>query len=647
MPAEEILASLNWQPNAVPAGLSRGERLRRIRHSSSHIMAQAVREIFPEAELAIGPPIEHGFYYDMRLPRALQPEDLPEIEKRMRKIVARRPAFSRAEIERRRAIELFREWRQEFKLELLAGIADDRVSLYKQDRFIDLCAGPHVANGEVCGHFKLTSVAGAYWRGDEHQPMLQRIYGTAWETEAELEEYLQFLEDAKQRDHRRLGQQLDLFSFHPWTAGCPLWHPRGVMVRNELLRLWRETHAAAGYQEILNPVLYRKDLFETSGHWGHFRENMFLVTEGTPLESPATAETPTADGAAGSRAAAEPATAPKPEPAMALKPMNCPDTMLFYKTRQHSYRDLPLRISEGQLLHRNEPMGALHGLMRARVFTQDDAHLFVRPEQIQDEMAGVLALLAKIYGYFRLRYTVTLSTRPEQAMGEAELWASAENALAEALRAAGLDYATDPGGGAFYGPKIDVKIQDSLGREWQCGTVQLDFQMPRRFGLEYIDRDDQPRTPVVIHRALFGSVERFLGILLEHFAGALPTWLAPVQAVVLPIAEGQDEYAATVAAQGRALGLRMEVGAASSKIGYRIREAELQKIPYMLVVGKREAAEGTVAVRTYQEKDRGAMAVAAALEEIARRSRERELDVTVKDYARLFASEDPAPAAAY
>lgn len=635
MAAEEILASLDWQPNQVPAGLNRAERLRRIRHSSSHIMAQAVREIFPSVELAIGPPIAHGFYYDMRLPRALQPEDLPEIEKRMRRIVARRPAFARAEIERRRAIELFREWGQAFKLELLAGIGDERVSLYKQDRFIDLCAGPHVANGEACGHFKLTSVAGAYWRGDEHQPMLQRIYGTAWETEEELAEYLQFTEDAKQRDHRRLGQQLDLFSFHPWTAGCPLWHPRGVIVRNELLRLWRETHGAAGYQEILNPVLYRKELFETSGHWGHFRENMFLVTEGA------------AEAAEGKPGGAEAPAVESAVPAMALKPMNCPDTMLYYKTRQHSYRDLPLRISEGQLLHRNEPMGALHGLMRARVFTQDDAHLFVRQEQIQEEMAGVLALLAKIYGFFGLRYSVTLSTKPEKAMGEPELWEGAERALAEALRAAGLPYATDAGGGAFYGPKIDVKIQDSLGREWQCGTVQLDFQMPRRFGLEYIDRDDQPRTPVVIHRALFGSVERFLGILLEHFAGALPTWLAPVQAVVLPIAEGQSAYAAEVAGHGQALGLRMEVAEAANKISYRIREAELRKIPYMLVVGKREAAEGTVSVRTYQDKDRGAMAADTALEEIAARARARTLDVKVKDYARLFASEDAAPVAAY
>lgn len=635
MPAEEILASLDWQPNEVPAGLNRAERLRRIRHSSSHIMAQAVREIFPAVELAIGPPIEHGFYYDMRLPRALQPEDLPEIEKRMRRIIARRPAFARAELERDRAIELFREWKQAFKLELLAGIHDQRVSLYQQDRFIDLCAGPHVANGEVCGHFKLTSLAGAYWRGDERQPMLQRIYGTAWESEEELAEYLQFLEDAKQRDHRRLGQQLDLFSFHPWTAGCPLWHPRGLVVRNELLRLWRETHAEAGYQEILNPVLYRKELFETSGHWGHFRENMFLVVEGV------------VEGASGGGGQSSSAAAPSAEPSLALKPMNCPDTMLYYKTRQHSYRDLPLRISEGQLLHRNEPMGTLHGLMRARVFTQDDAHLFVRPEQIQEEMAGVLALLAKIYGFFGLRYSVTLSTKPEKAMGEPGLWEGAERALSEALRAAGLEYATDAGGGAFYGPKIDVKIQDSLGREWQCGTVQLDFQMPRRFGLEYIDREDQPRTPVVIHRALFGSVERFLGILLEHFAGALPTWLAPAQAVVLPIAEGQDGYAAQVAGHGKALGLRMEIVPATSKISYRIREAEIQKVPYMLVVGKREAAEGTVSVRTYQDKDRGAMAVEAALAEIATRARERSLDVKVKDYARLFATEDVAPQAAY
>lgn len=626
--AEQILAVLQWQPNVVPAPLPRAERLRRIRHSSSHIMAQAIRELFPAVKLAIGPPIEHGFYYDMELPRPLSPDDLPEIEKRMRKIVARDPAFERAELARSRAIDLFREWGQDYKLELLAGIADDSVSLYKQDRFIDLCAGPHVEKGGVCGHFKLTSIAGAYWRGDEHRPMLQRIYGTAWESEEDLQEYLQFLEDSKARDHRKLGQQLDLFSFHPWSAGCPFWHPRGVMVRNELLRLWRETHAEAGYQEILNPVLYRKELFQTSGHWEHFRENMFLVQEGGE--------------AGGPRPGAAPA-----EAAMALKPMNCPDTMLYYKTRQHSYRELPLRIGEGQLLHRNEPMGALHGLMRARVFTQDDAHLFVREDQIQDEIGRVLQLLAQIYGFFGLRYSVTLSTRPEKAMGEPALWANAETGLREALKAAGLDYQVEAGGGAFYGPKIDVKIHDSMGREWQCGTVQLDFQTPQRFELEYIDADNRPRTPVVIHRALFGSIERFLGILLEHFAGALPTWLAPVQVQVLPIAEAQSEYAAQLVRRCRDLGLRAELAEASSKINYRIREAELHKIPYMLVVGKREVAEAAVSVRTYQEKDRGVMPVEAALAGIVERVRTRALDVTVKDYSRLFATDEASTQAAY
>lgn len=639
--AAEILAALDWQPNLPPPGLARGERLRRIRHSASHIMAQAVREMFPEVKLAIGPPIEHGFYYDMQLPRALTPEDLPEIEKRMRKIVARDPRFERAELERARAMELFGEWRQEFKLELLAGIADERVSLYRQDRFIDLCAGPHVAQGGSCGHFKLTSIAGAYWRGDEHRPMLQRIYGTAWESEEDLAEYLRFLEDSRARDHRKLGQQLDLFSFHPWSAGCPFWHPRGVVARNELLRLWRETHAEAGYQEILNPVIYRKDLFETSGHWAHFRENMFLVESGAKQDAAGTA----APGAKQEEAAKAGAGAAEPE--MALKPMNCPDTMLYYKTRQHSYRELPLRISEGQLLHRNEPMGTLHGLMRARVFTQDDAHIFLTEDQIQDEIGRVLALLAKIYGIFGLRYGVTLSTRPESSMGETALWEKAEAGLREALRRAGLKYGEEPGGGAYYGPKIDVKIHDSMGREWQCGTVQLDFQLPRRFELEYNDADNKPRTPVAIHRALFGSVERFLGILLEHFGGALPTWLAPVQVLVLPIAEGQTAYAEAVAAQARALGLRVEVAAAESKIGYRIREAELRKVPYMLVVGKREAEEGTVAVRTHQEKDRGARPTAEALAEVAERARSRALDVTIKDYARLFATEEAAPAAAY
>ncbi len=608
--ANEILQGLEWQANEAPQDLPRQERLRRIRHSASHVMAQAVREVFPGAKLAIGPPIENGFYYDMELPRALTEADLPEIEKRMRKIVARDPQFYRSTLERERALEVFREWNQPYKVELIEGIKDPAVSLYKQDRFIDLCAGPHVTKGGVCGSFKLLSVAGAYWRGDEHRQMLQRIYGTAWETEAELNEYLQFLEDSKARDHRKLGQQLDLFSFHPWSGGCPFWHPRGLVVREELRRLWRETHKKAGYIEILNPVLYRKELFETSGHWEHFQKDMFLVREGE-----------------------------EPEANMALKPMNCPDTMLYYKTRQHSYRELPLRISQGQLLHRNEPVGALHGLMRARVFSQDDAHIYLHEDQIQDEIVRVMELLKLIYSFFGLRYTVTLSTKPEKAMGESELWEKAEAGLRQALDTLKLPYKVDAGGGAFYGPKIDVMVHDSMGRQWQCGTVQIDFNQPRRFELEFTDRDNQPRTPVVIHRALFGSVERFLGILLEHFAGALPTWLAPVQVMVLPIAEGQDAYARQVLEQLEAAGLRAEMMPAESKISYRIRDAELHKIPYMLVVGKREAEAGTVAVRTYQEKDRGVMALAAVTEEIVKKNRERSLDVSVKDYSALFRTE--------
>ncbi len=627
--ADQILAQLDWQPNQPPAELPRAERLRRIRHSCSHIMAQAVREIFPAAKLAIGPPIEHGFYYDMELPRPLGEAELPELEKRMRKIVGRAPRFFRAAIARARALELFRAWQQDYKLELLAGLGDDPVSLYKQDRFIDLCAGPHVANGAECGHFKLLSVAGAYWRGDERNPMLQRIYGTAWESEEDLQQYLQYLEDSKLRDHRKLGQQLDLFSFHPWSAGCPFWHPHGVVVRNELLRLWRETHARAGYLEIFNPVIYRQELFETSGHWEHFRENIFLVAEGAGAAAPAAA--PGKEAAAGGQ--------------MALKPMNCPDTMLYYKTRQHSYRELPLRIGEGQLLHRNEAMGALHGLMRARVFTQDDAHIFLAEEQIQAEIANVLKLLAEIYGYFGLKYSVTLSTRPASSMGAAELWEQAENGLRQALAEARLDYKVDAGGGAFYGPKIDVMVHDSMGRQWQCGTVQLDFQLPRRFELEYIAADNQPRIPVVIHRALFGSVERFLGILLEHFAGALPTWLAPVQAAILPIAEAQDGYARQLLARAQAAGLRAELFAPESKINYRIRAAELRKIPYMLVAGRREVEQGAVSVRTYQEKDRGAMPFEQALAEIVEKVQARRLDVTPKDYSQLFRADDAAAAA--
>lgn len=607
--ADQILNSLEWQPNQVPQNLPRQERLRRIRHSASHLMAQAIREIFPQVKLAIGPPIENGFYYDMELPRSLTTDDLPEIEKRMRKIINRQPQFFRAVLPRTDAIGLFTEWNQDYKVELLHGIQDDTVSLYKQDRFIDLCAGPHIANGGVCGHFKLLNVAGAYWRGDERNPMLQRIYGTAWETGEELQEYLEFLEDSKARDHRKLGQQLDLFSFHPWSAGCPFWHPRGLTVREELRQLWRQTHRKAGYVEILNPVLYRKELFETSGHWEHYQEDMFRVLENGEAD-------------------------------MAIKPMNCPDTMLYYKTRQHSYRELPLRISEGQLLHRNEPMGALHGLMRARVFSQDDAHIFLSEEMIQDEISRVLDLMNHIYSFFGLKYSVTLSTRPEKFMGDAKLWEQAEADLRTAIQKTGLKYTVDAGGGAFYGPKIDVKIHDSIGRKWQCGTIQLDFQLPRRFDLEYIDQNNQPRTPVVIHRALFGSVERFLGILLEHFAGALPTWLSPVQVMVLPIAEGQMEYAQSIVDRCEELGLRAELSSADSKINYRIREAEVHKIPYMLVVGKREVAEGTVSVRTYQEKDRGSMTVDAVLAEIAQKTKQRTLDVTIRDYSALFRSDE-------
>ncbi|HXR98084.1 MAG TPA: threonine--tRNA ligase [Terriglobales bacterium] len=612
---EEILASLTWAPNLPPPSLPRQERLRRIRHSASHIMAQAVREMFPDAKLAIGPPIENGFYYDMELSRNLTDADLPEIEKRMRKIVARDPQFLHSTLARPKAMELFREWKQDYKLELLAGIADPEVSLYKQDRFLDLCAGPHVAQGGICGHFKLLSLAGAYWRGDEHRPMLQRIYGTAWETEAELEEYLQFLEDSKARDHRKLGAQLDLFSFHPWSGGCAFWHPHGVTVREELRRLWRETHKKAGYVEIMNPVIYRKELFETSGHWEHFRDDMFLIQETN------------AEG--------------KTEATMALKPMNCPDTHLYYKTRQHSYRDLPLRISEGQLLHRNEPMGTLHGLMRARVFSQDDAHIFLHEDQVQEEIERIMELLLRIYAFFGLRYSLTLSTKPEKAMGAPELWEKAEAGLRQALAATGQEYTVDAGGGAFYGPKIDVMVHDSMGRKWQCGTVQLDFNLPRRFELEFIDRDNQPRTPVVIHRVLFGSVERFLGILIEHFAGALPTWLAPVQVVVLPIAEGQDEFARSVAARCEERGLRAEMAPATTKISYRIREAEMHKVPYMLVVGKREAESGAVSLRTYQEKDRGVVALDAVIDEIAAKNRDRTLDVAVKDYSQLFRTDTP------
>ena len=581
-----------------PAPLSHAEKLWRIRHSCAHIMAQAVLEIFPDASLAIGPPIADGFYYDFDLPRTLSPDDLDAIEERMRRIVKGNHSFKTWSVPKEEAVRYFEERNQRYKVELIAGLPGDDVRFYQQDTFIDLCAGPHVQRTGECKAFKLTRIAGAYWRGDATRPMLQRIYGTAWKNKQDLEAHLTQIEEAKKRDHRKLGRELDLYSFHAHSPGAALWHPRGLTVYRQLRRLFEDMHQAAGYVEISNPLLYNKALFEQSGHWDHYRDNMFqMEVEGETF---------------------------------CLKPMNCPDTMLYYKTKRHSYRELPLRVAEVQTLHRNELSGTLSGLFRVRQFTQDDAHIFLREDQIREEIEHIVRLIDQIYGVFGLRYRTYLSTRPDDFMGEAALWDDAEEALRNALQGLGRPFKVKEGDGAFYGPKIDFEVLDSLGRRWQCATIQLDFQLPRRFDLTYTDRDNAPKTPVLIHRALFGSFERFLGILVEHFAGAFPTWLAPVQALFLPINDACAEACYRAADHLRAHGLRVEVDDRSEKLGYKIREAELRKVPHMLVVGHKELEEERFAHRTFQRGDEGSIALDALRDELLRRTRERTFDVTLQ-----------------
>lgn len=564
--------------------------LYRIRHSCAHVMAQAVLEMFPEGKLGIGPPIEDGFYYDFDLPRPLTPEDLARIEARMREIIAGNHPFIRREVTPEEARALFRD--QPYKLELIDDIlqrgTDEYgnplppgqrpvLTTYRHDTFEDLCRGPHVEHtGQIHpGAFKLLHVAGAYWRGDERRPMLQRIYGTAWETPEQLEQYLWRLEEARKRDHRRLGRELDLFSFHEIAPGAPFWHPKGMIIFRELERLWREEHDRRGYQEISTPILVHRKLWEQSGHWEHYRENMFLLdVEGQEFS---------------------------------LKPMNCPESTIIYSSRLRSYRDLPLRLNEIGRLHRFERSGTLHGMLRVRQITMDDAHIYCRPDQILEEIDGVLDLIYSFYGIFDFQPEFFLSTKPPKAMGDPQLWEIAEEALRQALERRGIEYGLKEGEGAFYGPKIDVQVKDAIGRDWQLATVQLDFQMPERFGLEYMDRDGLPKRPVMIHRAIFGSFERFIGILTEHYAGAFPVWLAPVQVVVIPITDRHIPYAHEVGAKLRAAGLRVEVDDRSERMQAKIRDAQLQKVPYMLIVGDREQAAGTVAVRLRTGEDLGAM----------------------------------------
>lgn len=547
-----------------------------LRHTASHILAQAVKRLWPEAKLAIGPAIDKGFYYDIDMEHTLTPEDLGKIEKEMSRIVKENLPITKSVMPRQAAIEFFKSKNEDYKVELIQDLPEDAViSCYSQGDFIDLCAGPHVASTGKVKAFKLQSIAGAYWRGDEKNKMLQRIYGTAFEKKEELDAYLHMLEEAAKRDHRKLGKELGLFVIKEEGPGFPFFLPKGMALRNELENFWREVHHYFGYEEIRTPIILSKHLWETSGHWDHYRENMYT----TIID----------------------------DEEYAIKPMNCPGGILVYQNEMHSYRDFPLRYAELGLVHRHELSGALHGLFRVRAFTQDDAHVFMLPDQMQTELMKVIELFDRIYSQFGLKYHVELSTKPDNAMGDDAIWEAATEALRNAIEAKGIPYVINPGDGAFYGPKLDYHIEDSLGRTWQCGTIQLDMNLPERFQIEYIGEDGQKHRPIMIHRACFGSMERFIGILTEHYAGAFPTWMAPVQVKILPISEKHVEYAKELAKQMHRDYVRVEVDDRSEKIGYKIRQAQMAKVPYMLVVGDKEVEEGTVNVRKHGGDELGSV----------------------------------------
>jgi threonyl-tRNA synthetase len=569
-----------------------------LRHSASHVMAQAVKRLYPDVKLAIGPAIEDGFYYDFARPTPFTPEDLTRIEAGMRDIVAANLPFERREMDRREAIRFFGERGEPFKVEILESLDASHVSIYQQGEFIDLCRGPHVASTSAVRFFKLLSSSGAYWRGDERNPMLQRIYGTAWLNQEELDRYLWRVEEAKKRDHRKLGRELDLYIFNEVSPGAPFWLPNGWTVVRELERFVREELDGRGYQEISTPILVNKKLWEQSGHWDYYQENMFVLeAEGQTFS---------------------------------LKPMNCPESTIVYRHGLRSYRDLPLRYSDMGRLHRNERSGTLTGLFRVRQFTTDDAHIYCRPDQLQDEVSQLLGLMRAWHKVFTLEPSFKLATRPEKGLGTREQWDAAEQALHEALRGNGLAYQVNPGDGAFYGPKIDVDVEDVLGRRWTIATIQADLTMlPERFQLEYIDADGQPKRPVAIHRAILGSFERFVGILVEHYAGAFPTWLAPVQARVLPISEKQADYGRAVWERLRAARIRAELDDRNEKLGYRIRDAQVRKVPYMLVVGERERAAGTTSVRHRTGEEFKEVSVDRVLADLAREIGARAPDLTV------------------
>ena len=544
------------------------------RHTTSHIMAQAIKRLYPDTKLAIGPSIEDGFYYDIDRKTPLVAEDLEKIEAEMKKIVKEDLPIKQYTMPRAEAIAYFKEKDEPYKVELIEDLPEDSViSFYSQGEFTDLCAGPHLMSTKPVKAFKLTSLAGAYWRGSEKNKMLQRVYGTSYPKKAELEEYLHMMEEAKKRDHRKLGKELGLFMMREEGPGFPFFLPKGMELKNQLLDYWREIHKKAGYVEISTPIMLSRHLWETSGHWDHYKDNMYT----TVID----------------------------DEDFAIKPMNCPGGILVYESEPRSYRDLPLRMGELGLVHRHEKSGQLHGLMRVRCFTQDDAHIFMTPEQVRDEIKGVVKLINEVYSLFGFKYHVELSTRPEDSMGSDEDWDMATEALRGALDDLGLPYVVNEGDGAFYGPKIDFHLEDSIGRTWQCGTIQLDFQLPLRFNLEYTGADGEKHRPIMIHRVIFGSIERFIGILIEHFAGAFPTWLAPVQVKVLPISDKYMDYAQKVLDELNNSGVRAEIDTRAEKIGYKIREAQMKKIPYMLVVGAKEEEDGLVSVRSRFEGDEG------------------------------------------
>ncbi len=569
------------------------DELRAIRHTASHVLAQAVKRLYPETKLAIGPAIDDGFYYDFDREGGFTPDDLEKLEAEMKKIVKENLALKPFVLPRDEAIKFMQEKGEPYKVELIEDLPEgETISFYQQGDFVDLCAGPHILYTKGIKAFKLTSIAGAYWRGSEKNKMLTRIYGTAFAKKEDLEAYLTMMEEAKKRDHRKLGKELGLFMFAEEGPGFPFFLPKGMTLKNTLIDYWREIHLREGYQEVSTPVILSRKLWETSGHWDHYKENMYT----TVID----------------------------DEDYAIKPMNCPGGMLVYKSQPRSYRDLPLRIGELGLVHRHEKSGQLHGLMRVRCFTQDDAHIFMTQDQITDEIKGVTRLINEVYSQFGFDYFVELSTRPDNSMGSDEDWEMATNGLRNALDEMGLKYIVNEGDGAFYGPKIDFHLRDSIGRTWQCGTIQLDFQLPQRFEAEYVAEDGTKKRPIMIHRVCFGSIERFIGILIEHFAGKFPVWLAPVQVKVIPVSEKSMGYAQDVYDQLKAAGIRTELDRKDEKVGYKIRQAQLEKVPFMLVLGEKEAAEGKITVRSRDKGDLGVADLSAFIADVKKMIETRE-----------------------